>query len=507
MLNYLQRSAGAFALVIAVAVLVWIAAQDALAQTAFEPCSSVALSSTEPNAPSDISSEFGIGLGADCDKGGGDDNPNQPNSGGLITFLPPEWNVAKSTDAPLGTPVGSFGSIAQLGLLNNPCNTILPVGFDLVNATIDRSNVIVPPVAGTANRLDILAQDSGNGVINGAAQWPDYLTTMGTDNDWDFSKLRSRLIGVNTTTIPGLTVVLNFLAFEPGTQLNDFINIDPVLGYPAITILQDPTQIASAQDPVSSFCAPLEVNAVISGQTNPGSGTYYFTTFVVALPDADGDGIENALDPCPYRDDPDFDPRSLSSVTPGDADGDGIPDTCDPFPGTRSLCTADSGIANTDEDYDGWMNRLDNCTVVANPLQEDDDSDSIGDACDLNQNVAPGTTRDGGFTFKCLVTKVTIGDGTGTQGVDPSTAQPCNPAAAFPLSGGGSPTPAPTPDAQGNTPTPGPGGGGGVGGGPDSGIGSLAPTGSDVPLWAVLLAAVAVLGVAGGLGLATRKRG
>jgi len=408
--------------------------------------------------------------------------------------------------------MGSFFSLAQLGLLNNPCNTILPIQFDLVNATIDTSDVITPPPAGTKDRLNILAlDDDADGIINGVEQWPDYLTTLATvDNDWDMSKLLGRAMAANTRTVPGTSVILNFLLFEPGTKLSEFVDFDPVLGYPAVTILQDPTQAASSEDPVSDFCAPLEVNATTYGEadghtlrTNPGSGTYYFTTFSAVLPDADGDGIENALDTCPYDADPDLNPRASTPVTEGDADGDGIGDSCDPFPDVKSACTADSGISQTDEDCDGWMNRVDNCPLDDNFDQEDDDNDGIGDACDRNENVFPGTTRDGGFEYRCLVTKVTIGDGTGTQGVDPSTAQPCNPNAAFPLQGAGTPTAAPTPDASGNTPPAAPTGGVVVNGGPISGIGSLAPTGNDVPLWAVVMAAIAVLGVAVGLRLAT----
>ena len=421
---------------------------------AFTPCASVALVSTEPGASSDILDEFGVGIGADCNRGGGDDNPNQPNTSDVISFLPPEWTVANGVDVPDGTAVGSFDTLAQLGLLNNPCNTILPVNFDLVDATIDRSNVISLP--GTANALNILALDfNGNGIINGAELWPSYLTTLGAINGWDFSKLRARLIGANTTTIPGTTVILNFLIFEPGSHLSNVINIDPALGYPAVTVLQDPTRAGSALDPVSSFCAPLEINSVMNGlaggeafRTNPGPGNYFFTTLAVARPDADGDGIENALDPCPYNADSNWNPRSPGVITAGESDGDGIPDSCDPFPNTRSVCTAASGIAQTDEDCDGWMNRRDNCPLVVNPSQHDSDLDQIGDACDLNQNVAPGTTRDGGFTFVCLVSQVTIGNGIGTQGVDPRTAQPCDPAAQAPLPGGG-----------------------GTGGGPDSGGG------------------------------------
>lgn len=63
--------------------------------------------------------------------------------------------------------------------------------------------------------------------------------------------------------------------------------------------------------------------------------------------DSDGDGIEDATDPCP----------TLADPAPTDADGDGVGDACDVCPG------------------------------VADPGQVDADGDGLGDACDLDDGL------------------------------------------------------------------------------------------------------------------------
>ena len=72
-------------------------------------------------------------------------------------------------------------------------------------------------------------------------------------------------------------------------------------------------------------------------------------------PDADSDGIPDAVDSCPYH------------VNPGqgDIDNDAYGDSCD-----------------DDMDGDGVTNGRDNCPGVANPLQEDANFDGTGDACE-----------------------------------------------------------------------------------------------------------------------------
>ena len=505
-----NRVAAWIALSVALAMIVLFLGGDSASAVAFEPCAQTGPASTEPNVPADIQTIFGTGIGPDCKIRTADDNFKQSNFGAVISFTPTEWGVYKDSDGlvPIGTEVGSLSSRARLGLLNNPCTIELGVDFTLVNATTKTTDVIDALPPGSKDRLSPLAVMDG-GVMAGAKKWPSYLTTQFVErNGADLSKLRARLFGVNTTAVTGLTVVLNFMIFEPGSRVSDEVNLDPRLGYPSVTVLNDPTATASDEDPLSDFCAPLATKTITLGtaggvtyRKNPGAGTYNFLTFSASQPDAENDGIENSLDPCPYTDDSNWDPRGANTQNPGDRDGDGIPDSCDPFPDAPSTHSAGTGIARADEDGDGWQNRGDNCSIVSNADQLDDDNDGIGNACDQNL-----TARDGEIIKKCSVSTVTIGSGGGSP-IDPSTVQPCDPnAPLFNASGATTPTPVgqtPGPGAT-RTPvgqTPGPGGIGG----PPAGFGSLSPTGTELPLWAAILAAAGAIGILSGLALFTRS--
>jgi hypothetical protein len=512
MIQYLRRSAGLIGLLAVIASAGLFMTRDAGAQTFFVPCSISQLTSSAANAPSDIKTTFGIGLNDACE-------PftsaavNQWNSAGLIYFTPAEWHVAKDADIPDGTKVGSFSSKAVLGLLNNTCHTVLPVNFDLFDGTINRNGPKVDEKPeGQPDRLapmrDNVPQD---GIPDAALAWPSYLDAVADKAGMDLSKLVARFVGVNVTAVAQTSVVLNFLIFQPGAKVSDKIVLDPRLGYPAVTILQDPSTSASPQDPVSDFCAPLWTEGSLFGTAggatfrgNPPDGTYDLVTYVNPAPDADNDGIENALDPCPVTPNASgFDPRAQTPVqNPGDQDGDGMPDDCDPHPTTKSGCNARTGISNTDEDCDGWQNRGDNCPLVKNEDQADDDGDGIGDACDTgttNGITLHVSETDGQNLPVCKVTQVTIGAG-GAAPVDPQTLAPCNPQAGVPTA-----TPVPTITPVGQTPSPTPagggGGGGGVGGGGNTGIGTLAPTSDSAPLWATMLAALGIIGLVIGFGM------
>ena len=167
---------------------------------------------------------------------------------------------------------------------------------------------------------------------------------------------------------------------------------------------------------------------------NPAEeGVYTITTIAVGQPDADGDGIENLLDTCP------FDPNVGDSRIKGDgdADEDGLDAACDPNDDPLT------GGTNSDQDLDGYLNRQDNCPLIANgeddlgpdgePLNQkesdvdedgDRQTDFVGDACDPDPLVFNGEPLE--ERIRTLTLDVEIGPGgpppeDGTDGDTPAT--------------------------------------------------------------------------------------
>ena len=98
--------------------------------------------------------------------------------------------------------------------------------------------------------------------------------------------------------------------------------------------------------------------------------------------DSDADGICDVLDNCPDSPNPDqanTDGQDLGDACDEDDDGDGFEDdveiACDTDP-------ADPESRPTDGDGDGICDRIDNCVEVSNADQTNTDGDPFGDICD-----------------------------------------------------------------------------------------------------------------------------
>lgn len=500
---------GLLALALAVAGALLLLPGDVNAAS-FNPTLEVTLSDTNPGASPDITSKFGLPKG-------------DSNFAGVIGFTPPEMVPAAVVDLPLGAMVGTLETTAVLGLLNGACAQNLPFQFTFFNASTDNSpgNLITPPPVfqpdGTAtpDRLKLLAGDAdGNFIRDGIEKYPSFLNDL-------FGGLKPRARFMGYTSPPyrpdiSLTVALQFVLFDPGTQFDPNIPVDPRLGYPSVTVLLDPS-VAATKSAVTDFCTPLQPTTTTFGisQDNPATpsvneggtpvrknpdanATINFVSFSISQRDSDDDGYENALDTCPYA----ANQLDARSATPPEGDNDGIDPSCDPDPNVPCWPGAPgtlSGGQLYDCDNDGWLNRGDNCPQIANGGQEDADSDAIGDVCDQNPN-----TPDGHNHAVCTVVSVNIGAG-GTPAVDPQTLAPCNPsptaAEAAVASAGQSGSTAGTQAAGGQSSAQSRGGASAAGG-PSTGVGSLAPVAASVPPWAAITAA---LGSSGLFGLATRR--
>ena len=134
--------------------------------------------------------------------------------------------------------------------------------------------------------------------------------------------------------------------------------------------------------------------------------------------DSDKDGIGDACDLCPDDAENDVDGDGFCKgsrfIAPmigkndtcsnkynpyqSDCDNDTIGDACDDN-NNLAICTRAINVDNKgylDTDSDTIYDHLDNCIIVSNPSQLDSDNDTIGDACDL-PNIPPTLNSDSDF--------------------------------------------------------------------------------------------------------------
>ncbi len=233
-------------------------------------------------------------------------------------------------------------------------------------------------------------------------RYPSYLNVLFDRGDGTPLTPRFRYVGIQD--VAGLIVILNLVGFDAGElrKLPGGGGAVASLGTGVVTVLQDPTQAAS-NSAITDFCAPLITDVELLGVSNDNectittvtgcvksvstdlgardifkgvdggdtggesgatrlttpaaAGTITNTQMFASTRDFDNDGIESFLEACHSTDSGTFDPRSSLNFTT-DFDGDGLDVSCEE--------TGQDTVANSDEDGDKYLNRLDNCALIPN---------------------------------------------------------------------------------------------------------------------------------------------
>ena len=427
----------------------------------FNPSLEIIVNDPTPGVSSDITTKFSIPKG-------------DVQFAGAVTFLPRDWGIVEGKKVPIGAPVGKVTAQATLGLVNGACDQDLPVEFEMFNASLDPNDKVAFYDDLDQNNTDDFADDKdNNGLWDAIDKYPDFLPRL-----FDDVPIR-RSAGVSI--VASTPVLLQFLIFPPGTIVSKTVDLphDESLGYPTVTVLQavGDREAIPQPGPITDFCTPLTSEVLTLGKTefdgkeypllfNPLDSKQTFTFISAGQRDADGDGFENSLDTCPY----DKNVGNPRVAYIGDADNDGLDAVCDPNDDPEKQGT------NSDHDGDGYLNRGDNCPLLANgeaeTNQKDSDLDQIGDVCDKNSTSAD---TEGQLILEQPTQEITIGSGSGSGGVAPECKDWC-----YQLGEG-------TAKDQG--------GGGGGGGG------------SSTVIIIVIVVIVAVLVLGGGAFFALRRRG
>jgi len=282
------------------------------------------------------------------------------------TLLPNNWGVTPGCEIPLGLDIGTLRWDVTVGRNGNPCNEPGPLLFTMLNASTNTSDTVEFGDPDNNGIPDYAEDKDHTGRPDVIEKYPSFLNRMFPGRQ----PLR-RTVGLFSYVNP--PILAQSLAFK---------DLDGSEGITLVLILQDigDPQAVRGKSGFSDFCTPTAFKLTDSGATyaglplytNPAAGRYQFILTAFGERDADGDGIENALDTCPF-DKNVGNPRIKGD---GDADQDGLDAACDP----------NDFQYNPDQDGDGVLNREDNCPLVPNPDQKDSDGDGIGDACDTFGN-------------------------------------------------------------------------------------------------------------------------
>jgi hypothetical protein len=383
------------------ALVLVIGGYDSARAGTFDPILQVDVATTDPNTPSDYTVTFGVPEG-------------NVNFAGVVAFIPSDWGIIAGDAIEDGTPVGMLTADATLGLVNGSCSQKVPVEFEMYDASLDESETVSFEDLDEDLTRDFAENNIDPDIPDSVFLYPDFIPRVFDEGQQPVRR------SAGVSIVAGTPVLLQFLIFPPGTFINENIPSDAELGYPSVTLLQnigDPN-IVPAPGVITDFCSPLtSVNQSFGGDAsaplyvNPQDGTYTFTVISAGQRDADNDGYENGLDTCP------FEPNIGNPRVPndGDLDSDGLDAVCDPNDDPVT------GGTNSDEDGDGYLNRQDNCPLIANgerdeattgnQAEDEDPGDGIGNPCDTNP-----TEFDGELIIETREVEVTIGAGTGAGG-------------------------------------------------------------------------------------------
>jgi hypothetical protein len=387
-----------------------VGGHDSAGATTFNPSMLVTLSSSAPSANANITVDREV------------DSP-QSRDARHISFIPGAFGVATDAAIPNGALVGQISLEDAESTSNSPCSNSSFLTYDLMDASTNTADTVADSPRIPSNSWPGFSDANSNNLPDAVDKYPNFLKVI-----YPNLTPRARAYASLPPAQAGINRVVNVLTFDPGTALPG-MNIPASLGYIVVVVRQDPTAPA-ATSTITDVCTfsryTRQDNGITTNnpnttppeggfvyRTNPAvDGTYPFFDYGQSARDLDNDNIENPLDSCASVSTPAWTPRSADPLD--DPDEDGIPGKDDPAAGEQlqagTGCDTTPLTANSDHDGDGYLNRQDNCPVVANgggpDNQLDPDGDGIGSACD-----AVDSKADGHLHEVCLTDQEVIGSG------------------------------------------------------------------------------------------------